>query len=453
MPGNAKRKELAKARAVDRPLQTPPEAAPAVASPQPSVSVVVPSTPEPPALPALARPDAGHIAAAVLLSVVIAAIYGTISWGMFIGSVDYKAHIDLARRMYESGRPSLPHFFFHGITVLLYAAHVAPSLVSSGRLVLVGCYLIIGLSTYSLLWVLFQSSRIGRPAILFCAGLAMLLAEPITSARAYALGYFWPEPYQIPTSTALKPFALIGFACTVWYLNRRPRMDWRLISLFAAATLAGTLSKPSFVICIVPAAVILIVCRLVRGLPVSLAGLAAGLFVPAAVVLAWQFYSTYLGPRVPGMYHDSVIWAPLKFMSYWATGLVSKFFLTIAFPLAVAALYWKEARRDTMMQLAWLCFAFGAGYSYLVAEKINWSAGNFAWSGGITAYTLFVASTVFWLGRVAALDQPGSSRTAVVACGSILALHALSGARIDWLYLTHYGCSLDFRNVDFICGS
>jgi len=33
------------------------------------------------------------------------------------------------------------------------------------------------------------------------------------------------------------------------------------------------------------------------------------------------------------------------------------FSLSILFPLAVAVLYWKQARRDTMLQLAWLRFS------------------------------------------------------------------------------------------------
>ncbi len=185
----------------------------------------------------------GHLAAAVLLAILIVGIYGTIAWGMFASSPGFQAHIALARTFYVTGRPPVPHFLFHALTAGLVAVHLTPSLLLAGRLVIAGCYVLIALEVYGLLWMLFGSTRIGRPPILFLLSLAALLAEPITLAHAYALGYLWPEPYEIPTSTLLKPFALASFAGTAWYLTRRGKTDARLLSVFAFSTLAGSLSK------------------------------------------------------------------------------------------------------------------------------------------------------------------------------------------------------------------
>jgi len=419
---------------------------------QPAAAHVEPAQPNP-CVPWSGPPDARHILAAGLFSILIAATYGTIAWGMFTGSVDFRAHVDIARRSYEIGRPLAPHFLFHLLTVALFVTHLASSLVLAGRLVMVGCYLVIPLLLYGLLWIVFRETILGRPLILFLAGVATFLAQPITLAHAYALGYFWPEPYQIPTSTMLKPFALAGFGCTVWFLSRRCRPDLYLTPLFALATLAGSLSKPSFLICVAPATALLAAVRFVRRLPISATALALGLYIPAAAVLGWQFYVTYSGQNVPGAYHDSIDWAPFKFMNYWTTGLFSKFLLTIAFPLAVTILYWRTAVRDTMLQLSWLSFLFGSFYSYMLAERINWSAGNMTWSGGITAFTLFVGSVVFWLRQVSVEASSGGLQRRAIFCGAILALHAISGARLDWLYLAHYGCPLDFRAVEFVCST
>jgi hypothetical protein len=407
-----------------------------------------------PALASLPRPTAGHLAAAACLSVVIAGIYGVIAWGQFIGSEGFQGHLDFAKRLYDTGHPPVPHFLFHALTAALFATHLAPTLLFAGRSVVLGCYLLIAWVTFALFWSVFRNSAIGRPSVLFLAALSALLAQPITLAHGYALGYLWPEPYEIPTSTVLKPFALASFICTAWYISRRYKMDVRLVSLFALCTVAGSLSKPSFIICLLPASVLLLLYRFSRKSPVSFPELLAGLYLPAAVVLAWQFYETYSGSSSKDMYHDSIMWAPFKFMAGWTTGLVSKFLLSIAFPLVVTVLYWKRAYRDTMMQLAWLCFLAGAVYTYMIVERVHWASGNMVWSGYITAFTLFVASIVFWLRQIAFSPSHGwLFQGRVLLCGVVIALHVISGARMDWLYLTHYGCTLIFQTAKFACPS
>ncbi len=387
-----------------------------------------------------------HVSAAGALSVLIAAVYGRIAWGMFLGSTDFQAHLNLARYLYKTGRLPAPHFLFHAATALMVATHLAPSFIAAGRSVVVVCYFLLGLTTYGLFWAVFRNLPAGRPAILFFAALATLVAQPVTLNHAYKLGFLWPEPYQIPTSTVLKPFALASFACAAWYLSRRADIEFRLTGLFALVTVIGSLSKPSFIICALPAVGILAVCRIARRLPVSVTALLVGLYIPAGAVLCWQYYETYSTHVEAGMYHDSVMFAPLKFMSFWAKGLFTKFLLSALFPISVLVLGWKRARRDSMLQLAWLCFFFGLFYAYMIAEKINWSAGNFVWSGYITLFTLFVASVIWWLN---ALMNGRSWR--VILCGALFCAHVLSGVRMDWLYLTHYACSLDFGTAEFVC--
>ena len=403
-----------------------------------------------PGLPTLGRPTAGHIAAAAALAILITGLYGAIAWGRFVGGGDFHAHIRFAKVMYETGRPPIPHFLLQALIAAVFGAHLAPSLVSAARFVLIGCYVLTALLMYGLLWIVFRNSRIGIPLVLFLVGLATLLAQPITVAHAYQLGYFWPEPYGNPTFMLLKPFALAGFACTAWYLSRRCKIDARLVVLFALATAAGALSKPSYLICAVPAAALLVVCRLAQRLPVSLNGLIAGLYLPAAVILGWQFYQTYSGHGTGTVYHDTIVWAPFKFMSHYTTGLFAKLLLTIAFPLAVAILYWKQARRDVFLQLAWLCFLAGAFYSYMLVEQKSWADGNFTWSGCIAAFTLLVASAVFWFRRISSAPR-GRPEWRALLCGALLVLHAVSGARMDWLYLTHFQCGENYYLAEFVC--
>jgi hypothetical protein len=113
--------------------------------------------------------------------------------------------------------------------------------------------------------------------------------------------------------------------------------------------------------------------------------------------------------------------------------------------------YWRQARRDQILQLSWLCFFFGALYSYGFSETIHWTAGNFTWSGDIAAFTLFVGAVTFWLRQVS--FQPLRQwlpRWGFLVCGAVLALHSISGVRIDVMYLTHYGCGFDYQG-GFVC--
>ena len=378
-----------------------------------------------------------HLTAAALVATFVAAVYGSIATGLFARSDDFRSHLTVALHLYETARPIAPHFLFHGITAVVYAVLPGPSIFVAGALVIVAAYCLMGGVTYGVYWRAFRHSRLAAPWMIAVVSVATLMAQPITTAEAYTIGYLWPEPYHSPTFTMLKPFALAGFAATAWFLTQRPAAGAGRGMLFALITLAGALTKPSFAICVLPAAALMMAWRLWQRLPLSTWALIGGLYAPAGAVLAWQFLAAFSGAGGDEMYQDSVSWAPLKFMSHWATGLSVKFAASTLFPLTVAMLYWPTARRDTLLQLAWLCFGFGALYSYAVVETDHWAAGNFVWSGYISLFTLFVATTIFWL-RQAALSDGRWPLTRARVCGAVLALHVVSGVRLAWLYLREY---------------
>jgi len=392
---------------------------------------------------------ARHLTAAALVSIVVSAVFGRIAWGMFVRFDDFNDHLLIAQRLYETGRPAVPHFLFHGVTAALHAVLSAKSFLVAGALATVAAHFLTGGVTYAVYWNAFRGSRLEAPGLLAVLSLITLIAQPITIAQAYTLGYFWPEPYHSPTYAMLKPFALAGFAGTAWFLTRR-QSSVGLVVLLGVVTIAGALSKPSFVICVLPAALLMTAYRLWRRQPLSMRSLIVGLYAPAVAVLGWQFLVAFSGTGDAGMYQDSVSWGPLKVMRYWTTGLPVKFLASVLFPVTVTALYWPLARRDTLLQFAWLCFGFGAMYSYGLVETTNWTAGNFLWSGYITLLTLLVATTIFWLRQAASAAGRWPVMRALV-CGAVLALHVVSGARVTWLYLTHYGCRVDFRLVEYVC--
>jgi len=380
---------------------------------------------------------ARHLTAAALVATLVAAVCGSIATGLFAGSSDFRSHLTVALHLYETARPIAPHFLYHGLTAVVYAVQPGPSIFVAGAVVIVAAYWLTGAVTYAIYWRVFRQSRLAVPWVIAVISVATLMAQPITTVHTYTIGYLWPDPYHSPTFTMLKPFALAGFAGTVWFLTRHQAAGAGPGVLFALVTLASALTKPSFVICALPSTALMMAWRLWRRLPLSSWALIGGLYAPAGAVLAWQFLAAFSGAGGDEMYQDSVSWAPLKFMSHWATGLPAKFAASTLFPLTVAAVYWPTARRDTLLQFAWLCFGFGAVYSYAVVETDHWAAGNFVWSGYITLFTLFVATTIFWLRQVASSEGRWSMRARV--CGAVFALHVMSGLRLTWLYLREYG--------------
>jgi len=385
------------------------------------------------------------------VSTAIAAIYGRIAWGMFERFDDFTDHLLWAQQLYETGLPAMPHFLFHGLTALLYASPWFRSLLTAGASVIIGAYFMLGVATYAFLWNGLGQYRHSAPWLLGLMTIATIVAQPITLEPAYALGYLWSEPYHSATYSLLKPFALAGFAFTTWFISRHQRVRADVVALFAVVIVLGALSKPNFIICLLPAAAAVSAFRLWRGLPLNAGALVAGLFIPAILVLGWQFLVTFSGVDVvAGMYRDSVTWSPMKFMDYWATGLSTKFAASAMFPIAVAAFYWPHVRRDTMMQLAWLCFAFGVLFTYGVVQEVDWTSGDFVWSGYISLFILLVATTVFWL-RQLTTGLRGWVLARALICGAVFVLHVASGARLAWLYLTHFACRVDLRLVQFVC--
>ena len=393
-----------------------------------------------PGWPSLPRPPLIHVVAAAVLAALICAVYGPIVWGALSGPSDYTAHVHYAELLYQKGQISAPHFLYQAIVAALYSTGLISTFRATGLIVVLVFYALMALLMYGLLFTaVHEDARLGRAPVLFAVALAVLLAQPLVRTGWYEIGYFWPESYATPTFVLLKPLAVATFACTVWYLSKRRGVTLSLWALFFVVTVAGALSKPSFLICLVPAAVILSIARIAQRKPLSVGALLVGLCLPTAAVLGGQYYLSYSAHAGLVGYHDSIIWAPLKVMRHHTTGLLRKFLLSIVFPLLVSALYWNRARRDLALVLAWCSFLVGSFYAYTLAEKIRFADGNFLWSAYITLFVLFVMSALFWMRQLAGRPPRSWFSWRDLLCCGALALHAFCGATLDWGYLKFYG--------------
>ena len=114
-----------------------------------------------------------------------------------------------------------------------------------------------------------------------------------------------------------------------------------------------------------------------------------------------------------------------------------QFLLSLVFPLAVFALYFKRARRNLYLIMCWVIFAVGVLPVYILYEDgIRISHGNFIWGSYNAIFLLMFASLLFLVKQHPRESQSGSGDLSLFGLGisrkvsiAMLAfgLHLLSG--------------------------
>jgi len=382
-----------------------------------------PKQPAPPA-----RKYSGHVVAVLALLLVVGVLYGRIAWTMITHQSDTKYYVYLAGEWDRTGIMTKSHFLLPKLIVATYHSGLVSSFSAAAMIVLLACYWSTALLLYWLFYRAFRNHEwLGRPWVLALCVLAIVLAQPLEFREPYQIGYFWPTQHDNPPSALAKPFSVTAFLFSAWCLANRRRLSPGLCAVSAAATILAALSKPSFLICLVPAAAAIALERLLLRKNISISGLALCMLVPALLVLGWQYSQTFAGPAVGPEYRDSIIWAPLVVMRHYSSDLILKCLLSITFPLGVTVLYWNRARTDIAMLLAWTSFLFGAFYAYTLAERLRTFDGNFLWSPYAATFILIFATALFWLRELERVGPPGWRSWRHTVAAALLLLHATSG--------------------------
>jgi hypothetical protein len=387
--------------------------------------------------------------AAGLLLTLTAALFLPVTT-FVVGEDDYRTHLRGLNNLIL-GQPfgewvvNAPHFLFHLLVLAVYRASPDLMLTGAASTVALAGYLAGSLAIYWLFSALVGRAASYRTGLLYAAlSLALMLVMPInllTPTNRY-LGYFIPHAYHNPTMVVLKPLALAVFYASARLFDARPLSHPIAFTAgAAAATLASLLAKPSYVMALLPALVLLSVHARWRGATVHWRPLAYGIVLPAVVGVGAQIVFVSRNVR------RGFVLAPLGVFHEWARilnpaadqNLLLKLVLSVLFPLAACWCGRRLARGAPYLGLAWLTFGVGAAYSYLLAEAgADIGFGNFTWCGQVSVFVLFVASAVFVLGW-ATRDAQGSWRrttACLVAVGLVFVLHLVSG--LQW-YGLHTG--------------
>jgi hypothetical protein len=341
---------------------------------------------------------------------------------------DYGTHTTLAEAFLTNGI-LFPHFLWHVIVIAVHTVMPWLSWMDAAKIVVIASYALQGAVVA---WII--TSMIGTPRhMAHAAGVAVLalafvIATPVTilTWREYALyfGYLNMESYASPTQALLKPLALLVFAFTARGLVSGGSLRDGAV-LFVTVVLSA-LVKPSLLICLLPATGMLAAWRWLGGARHPLVYLAGAVVVPSVAILTWQ-YLFYFGSGE----RSAIVFAPFLVMGYYATGLGPKFLMSIVLPVTVLVVYGRQVLALPAMQLGWVQFAIAVACTYLLAETREPLAGNFAWTGQIATYLLFVASAVFAMRRWAV-------GWASAVCAVAFSLHVASGV-LFFVYPTAWG--------------
>jgi hypothetical protein len=364
--------------------------------------------------------------------------------------VDYGYHYEfivhvLSGQSLASFLVTVPHFLYHLLVILVSWLLPGIDILTATILVSLGCYGLLAVILF-MCWYRW----LGRPqryitgffyGVLTLA-LMMIMPMNIFTPNNLYLGYIATSLYFNPTYVVLKPLAVLVFMAIVGAFegyrpedhtirtgdNQPMRRGLQIIGC-AVITLLCVLAKPSYIICLLPALILVSAYRFVRRQHSDWLLIVNGVLLPAGLILFFQailFGTTH-----------SIVFAPLAAMQSvvrinpaGSQGLVLKFGLAILFPLLVYLLYYKKAVRDPSLNLAWLTFGFGAAYMYLLGEGgSRLEHTNFFWSGHISLFIVFVISAVFFLREYRSWRWWPPQ----VICLGAFGLHLISG--LNWYYI------------------
>jgi hypothetical protein len=228
------------------------------------------------------------------------------------------------------------------------------------------------------------------------------------------LGQIAPTVWHNATTILAMPAVIALFYAGLKCLDD-PRS--RNVGLTAGLCLLAAAIKPNYVLAWLPVfAPWFCINAYARRVPLQrLAAQAAMLVAPTAVLLLAQ------GLAVASYLDSKVIVAPFGVWALYSPHPMASLLLSVAFPLAVLALYRKPILRGAGPLLAWLVFAVAMLQLIFLAEDgARFSHGNFFWGAYMALYMLFLTSADV------VIRQPATWRSTIVL--SILTLHVASGA-------------------------
>ncbi len=383
------------------------------------------------------------------LAILVAGVYGPKMYALANFVPDFGGHASFAQRIVESGISSLPtpHFLYQMLEILFVAVIPGLTFQNAGFLVVVTAYVVTAILVCQLLRrtnaePALPDARKTLVYILLSASLFLVFPVVFSrnlvtvDVRAYSALIHANSPHN-PTNLLVLPFAVaITWLCAQQLMAAPKRRRESAVSL-AVLTVLSLFAKPSFVMALVPALGLVLAYRFLRGARQGGWLIVGSFFLPAALVLGWQYWYTY-SPQAQAAYSTSggeparIAFAPLELFVVWwrmsAADILPQMLVSVVFPVVVYLAYFPQARRHIMLNLAWLAFLIGQSYGLLLVERPNTPSANMLWSGKVALFVLFAISLVFFVSQNKAVKLDGAKRRfdpRFLVCGAAYLLHLL----------------------------
>ena len=326
---------------------------------------------------------------------------------------DFSVHLGFIRNMQLSGNPQdlPPHFTFHYLTLAVTTIIPAISLENAAFIVVTIAQCFTAHALYSLLNILQAQSGNSRRMRVLNAVLAYLLlwvgpmsffTRGITLQMESAL--LFANTYHSPTMLVMRPLSIYLFILLIRSPEKWSNRVIAYIGGIALLLLVGAHAKPSFIMVIVPAYIMLLCIQYLRDKQVNKIQLivAATLIITMILALGWQYLAIYgdtgsnlaaktgsgIKIEIFGLYRILRV-APLTILIEW--------FVSLIFPISVYLLYFKRAWRDNILNFSWIALAGAIAMIVIFIEVTRADDGNFGWATRITTLIVYTTSIGFIL--------------------------------------------------------
>lgn len=335
---------------------------------------------------------------------------------------DIYDHLLVVQKISDGGPWNIYSLFFP-LVYLLSFGHANILIISCvATVVLVTSVIAKGILSYSLI----EKTAHSKP-VASLISLGLILAMPLPNwwkPDEIYIDKIAPNVWSNATVILTMPFAILLFLSALRWVEAFTLKAFMWLTVFS---LLSVLTKPNYVLAFFPVlgSVILIKTAVERSTETLRALL---LYIVLVLVVSCVLYIQYLDTTTTGGWADPaaskeanhIILAPLAVWSLYSPNIPASFLLSVAFPLSVLALYFKEVRHDVRIAWAWATLGIATLQYALLAEAGKmFPDGNWGWASNIAMYILFLVSAAVLV------SQPRSPRFYFVA--TVFGLHVLSG--------------------------
>jgi hypothetical protein len=367
----------------------------------------------------------------VILAMTVVTVLITVpifAYRIYSGISDFPSHIQYAKLILGRLYQQVPiHILAHpAYQLLLIAVYLLAFQKVGMYAIAVLIQVMVQILTVLIIYIWFGRDKQNRNWLRGLWAISLTIVAPLMVFvfwdKLFYLGYIGLATYHNPTIRLLQPIALLSFLCAVRIFTSNSN-SWKVVLSSLLLVILSALIKPNYLLCILPAAGLMAVIRLVWKKPIDWRLLLVGFMAPGVLILLVQMVLTFY---LPGNDASSILIDPLGVMNGYSGFLLPKFFLSILFPLAVLIFNIRRVVRDNTLVLAWVGFLASVPQMYLLAESgSRFIQGNFLWGAQIMAFILFAASARFlWREEKVQEKFPGWKKAAVLI---IYAAHCLAG--------------------------